>query len=513
MPFLPTLPKLLAATVAACALVPAGAQAMTVGMENGTLTARGEASDGGLFLTLGTTTTIDNVKHLVIGTSGAANVTLDPSVCETNEYYIDKVLCTYNPAVPVALVGTDLKDNISIVDHAPDLPSGYPITIDGRGGDDLLKDAANDPAGRSISGGAGNDTIEGYDGDDTLDGGDGNDTVNGNAGNDTVRGGSGDDVVNGDNFKTPGNDVIDGGPGYDQIDDWNVPDAPTHPQPVVSLNGAADDGRPGEADNVIGVEKFDFHVNATFTGTDGADVVSVLNVSEGASSIAGLGGNDVLKGGDSPDTIDGGAGDDDLNGGNGNDTIAGGPGRDQIVGDATAGGCYVIGYLGTCKTPWGNDTINAVDGEADNIDCGPGTDVANVDAIDVVANCETVSRAGAAGGNGPGANGGKDGGKKATIALVGAAKVKQLLAGKLKVAVPCAAACRVTVTAKAKGRTIATGRATLLEAGTAKVKLTVAKKAKRSIKRAKTLKVTLTASVAAASGKPVKLAKTVTLKK
>jgi hypothetical protein len=41
MPFLPTLPKLLVAAVAAGALAPTGAQAMTVGMENGTLTARG----------------------------------------------------------------------------------------------------------------------------------------------------------------------------------------------------------------------------------------------------------------------------------------------------------------------------------------------------------------------------------------------------------------------------------------------------------------------------------------
>jgi Ca2+-binding RTX toxin-like protein len=510
---LPTLPKLLAAAVAACALVPAGAQAMTVGMENGTLVARGEASDGGLYLTLGTTTTIDNVKYLTIGTTGATNVTLDPSVCQTNEYYIDKVLCTYNPGVPVALIGTDLKDNISIVDHTPDLPSSYPVTIDGRGGDDLLKDAANDPASRTILGGAGNDTLEGYEGDDTLDGGDGNDTVNGNAGNDVVRGGNGDDVVNGDNYKTPGNDVIDGGPGYDQIDDWSIPDAPTHPQPTVTQDGVANDGRPGEADNVTGVEKFDFHVNATFTGTDGADVVSVLNVSEGASTISGLGGNDVLKGGDSPDTIDGGSGDDDLNGGNGADTITGGPGKDQIVGDATAGGCYVIGYLGTCKTPWGNDTINAVDGEADNIDCGPGTDTANVDAIDVVANCETVNKSGAPGGTGPGGKDGQGGGGKASIALIGAAKIKQLLAGKLKVSVPCAAACRVTVTAKAANKTIATGKATLLEAGTAKVKLTVAKKAKGSVKRAKKLKVTLTASVAGASGKPVKLTKALTLKK
>jgi Ca2+-binding RTX toxin-like protein len=516
MPHLPTLPKLLTAALAACALVPAGAQAMTVGMENGSLVARGEAGDGNLFLTLGTTVRFDDdTKYLTIGTGGAASVHYDSSTCIEDQYYVDTLLCRFDPSVPVLLQGTDNKDNISITAHAPDLPSTYPVTIDGRGGDDVLKDAANDPASRTILGGAGNDTIDGYEGDDTLDGGDGNDTVNGEAGNDTIRGGAGDDVVSGDTFKTPGNDTIDGGPGFDQIDDWNIPDAPTHPQPTVSLDGAANDGRPGENDNVVNVEKLDFHVNATFTGTDGPETVSVLQVSEGASTINALGGNDVVKGGDSPDTIDGGAGDDDLNGGNGNDTITGGPGKDAIVGDATAGGCYVIGYMGTCKTPWGNDTINAADGEADSVDCGPGTDVANVDAIDTVANCETVNTVGAPAGGGqkPGAGGKGGGGTKAALTIVGAAKLKQLLAGKLVVAVPCAAACRVTLTAKAGKKTIATGKATLLKAGTAKVKLKVAKKAKRSVKRAKTLKLTLTASVVGASGKATKLTKAVTLKK
>jgi Ca2+-binding RTX toxin-like protein len=478
---LPSHPKQLAAAGAACALVPAGAQAMTVGLENGTLTARGEAGDGSLFLTLSTTSDA-GTKYLTFGTTGASRVSYDQSVCHLDPYLIDTVVCNYDPAVPVALVGTDLKDNITIVGSQPELASTYPVTIDGRGGDDILKDS-NDEAGRTISGGPGNDTIEGLAGNDTLDGGDGNDEVNGNAGNDTVRGGSGDDVVNGDNYKAPGADVIDGGPGNDQIDDWTIPSAATHPQPAVSLDGAANDGRPGEGDNVINVEKLDFHVNATFTGTDGPEVISVLNVSEGASSLSGLGGNDVIKGGDSPDTVDGGAGDDDLNGGNGNDVITGGPGRDTIVGDATASGCYVVGYYGACKAPWGNDTINAQDGEVDSVDCGPGQDTATVDAGDVVTNCETVNQGAAAPAPGAGAKAKGNATTKAKgITIAGAARIKALLAGRLTVGVPCAAACRVTVTAKAKGRTIATGRATLLEAGTAKVTLKVAKKAKRSVR-------------------------------
>jgi Ca2+-binding RTX toxin-like protein len=507
----PKLPRLLAATVAACALVPAAANAATIGMENGSLTYRGEGSEG-IFMTL-STTQADGAKWLVLGTSGADSVTYDHGYCHEDQYLLNSVVCPFDPSVPVQMIGSDGVDTMAITGFTGDIPTTYRISMDGRGGDDTVKDTTDD-AGRMLSGGAGNDKVEGYGGDDVLDGGDGNDEVNGNAGNDVVRGGAGDDVVNGDNYKSPGNDVIDGGPGLDQIDDWSIPDAATHPQPTVSLDGQANDGRPGETDNVSNVEKLTFHVNATFTGTDAPDDAEVLNVSEGASTLNGLGGNDVLKGADSPDTIDGGAGDDDLNGGNGNDTITGGPGKDTIVGDATAGGCYVIGYLGTCKSPWGNDTINAVDGEVDSIDCGPGQDTANVDPNDVVTNCEVVAK-GAAAGSAPGAGDTKKGAGTAAggLGLVGAARIKALLANRLAVSVPCAAACRVTVTAKAGGRTVATGRATLLAAGTAKVRLKVAKKAKRSLRRARTLKLSLTASVAGATGKPVKLTKALTLKK
>jgi len=509
-----SLPKLLAAVVVACALVPAAADAATIGMENGSLTYRGEGSEG-IFMTL-STTDADGAKWLVLGTSGADSVTYDHAYCHEDQYLLNAVLCPFDPSVPVQMIGSDGVDTMAMTGFTGDIPTSYRISMDGRGGDDTLKDTTDD-AGRTLSGGAGNDKIEGYGGDDTLDGGDGNDEVNGNAGNDVVRGGAGDDVVNGDNFKAAGNDVIDGGPGFDQIDDWSIPDASTHPQPAVSLDGVANDGRPGESDNVTNVEKLTFHVNATFIGTDGADDAEVANVSEGASSLSGLGGNDVLKGADSPDAIDGGAGDDDLNGGNGNDTITGGAGKDTIVGDATAGGCYVIGYLGTCKAPWGNDTINAVDGEVDSVDCGPGQDTANVDANDVVTNCETVNK-GAAATTAPGAgNGGRAGGatgRPATrLSFVGAANIRALMANRLAVGVPCAAACRITVTAKAGGRTVAMGRATRLAAGTAKVRLRVAKKARRSLGRARQLKLSVTASVAGADGKPVKLTKALTLRK
>jgi hypothetical protein len=49
-----------------------------------------------------------------------------------------------------------------------------------------------------------------------------------------------------------------------------------------------------------------------------------------------------------------------------------GAGRDRVIGGS------------------GRESIEAADGEVDQIDCGPGVDEVEADAIDVVTNCETV---------------------------------------------------------------------------------------------------------------------------
>ena len=103
----------------------------------------------------------------------------------------------------------------------------------------------------------------------------------------------------------------------------------------------------------------------------------------------GNGGNDVLKTGDGADTIDGGAGDDELDGGFGDDTIVGGPGRDRISADTAGGDCGPM----WCKYPYGNDQIDARDGEVDSIVCGFGTDTVLADSVDIVdKDCENVTR-------------------------------------------------------------------------------------------------------------------------
>lgn len=87
----------------------------------------------------------------------------------------------------------------------------------------------------------------------------------------------------------------------------------------------------------------------------------------------GTDGKDRLNGSGGDDGILGHAGDDALAGGGGSDEIYGGPGRDLMFGGS------------------GDDFIEAKDGARDFVDCGPGLDVASVDAADRVAsNCETV---------------------------------------------------------------------------------------------------------------------------
>ena len=73
---------------------------------------------------------------------------------------------------------------------------------------------------------------------------------------------------------------------------------------------AANDGRPGEGDDVRDVERITSHVSGTFVFGDAPDTAECLG--------------DLDYG-------DGCAGGDRLEGGYGDDTIVGGPGRDRRV--------------------------------------------------------------------------------------------------------------------------------------------------------------------------------------
>jgi len=497
-----------AAVLAAAALLApvAMAQAATITQENGAIVYRGEGSEG-LSLLVSTFTPWDSdTTYLSLHDSGANRQAIVSGPCFMTEGYDPMPLCPLNPGQPLLVHGSAGDDDLGI--FSDDVPAAKRIELHGGGGDDQISDAYDSVAHRVLTGGAGDDEIEGYAGNDAIDGGEGNDVVDGGEDDDRVRGGGGDDELWGDHYKSPGADLLDGGPGVDTTEEWSIPsDLDRQPAISVTLDGAANDGRPGEGDNVIGIERLSMYVVGSFTGSDAAEQIKIVNPgNDGSSTLLGLGGDDVLVGNDFDDTVDGGAGNDTVEGGHGNDTVTGGPGRDTIYGDATSAHC---GWY-SCKIPFGNDVIQARDGEQDNIDCGIGTDRAVVDANDVVANCETVE--GGSGGSGPGGQAGQNGsGGGMAFTLAGKRSVRELARRGMTVAVPCASACRVTGALhvnRATARKLRLGRSTKLgggsgrtaKPGTARVRLKVAGKAKRRFMRLRKATVTLRITVKTADG-------------
>lgn len=266
-------------------------------------------------------------------------------------------------------------------------------------------------------GGPANVVVDAGDGDDTVDlqvpgsvaGGLGNDQLRGvpTGGLQSFDGGPGNDVLVGDKtgYCTAGHagrgpDVLNGGDGVDTVD-YSQEDVASV---TASIDGVANDGAPGEGDN-IGVDIENLTGSSCgpndLTGSAGPNAISgpgvlrglagddVLFASGGDDTLDGGDGNDKLTGRSGNDKLDGGAGDDFLEGGFDDDVLTGGPGKDSLVGDETASNT-----IGT-----GNDLINADDGVGETISCGPGADVANVDALDQVPVdtqnlCETVNRSG-----------------------------------------------------------------------------------------------------------------------
>jgi Ca2+-binding RTX toxin-like protein len=268
----------------------------------------------------------------------------------------------------------------------------------------------------TISGTSGPDNIVGTPGNDVISTGAGNDVVLGLAGNDTVCLGT-------------GNDRFDGGPGADQFVADATPDgsdtvigdfqdtvrynARTTPV-TVTLDGTANDGAPGEKDNIgnvnvaggsaadhltdpnsalslqmsggsgddtlVGNRLLGGHGNDTLTHLSSADIGVMLGgdgndtlTDKGAirgTFMDGEAGADTLLGGPSGDNLLGGDGNDRLFGGNGDDSLFGDAGSDQLVGlfgnDQLSGGT-------------GNDTLVATierDG-SDNLSGGDGIDTAD----------------------------------------------------------------------------------------------------------------------------------------
>jgi hypothetical protein len=169
---------------------------------------------------------------------------------------------------------------------------------------------------------------------ETIEGSEGADTLTGDGGANTFRGGTGADTLNGG----AGPDELEGGPDGDDLRGGADVDRVSYPEDAaqqITIDNLADDGTPGEHDNVRS---------------------DVENIAAGP-------GNDGVAGSAAANTLDGGAGNDALTGGGGLDTLLGGA---------------------------GDDDIRARDGLRDSVDCGPDGGSATVDTIDVVANCTHV---------------------------------------------------------------------------------------------------------------------------
>jgi Ca2+-binding RTX toxin-like protein len=498
---------LLGALAAAAVLVPAAmAQAATISYESGALVYRGEGSEGNSLLVSAN----DEATALYLPDDGANRQLIQSGPCANDASW--GVICDLDPNTPLKIYGSSAKDQLHVYFHG--IPESMPIEIHGGAGDDDIADASGDAASRAFYGDAGNDTIKAYAGNDLVDGGEGNDEVDGGEGDDQVLGGAGNDTMWGDHYTDPGADLIDGGPGYDTTQDWSIPsDLQNQPSVDVTLDGVANDGRPGEGDNVVNVEKFQMYVVGRFVGSDAAENINIYNPgNEGPSTLIGNGGDDSLYGNDFDDTVDGGAGNDHVEGGMGNDTVTGGPGQDVIYGDATASSCTWY----SCQIPFGNDVIYARDGAVDNIDCGIGTDKAIVDSIDVVSNCETIDGAGPGGGGGnSGGSGGAGGGAHGGALTFSLARVKlrALSAKGLSIKVPCAAACSISGTISYKGKPVGGGRGTALRAGNATARLKLTKAGKRALKRVRTAKLTVRITMTPASGAKVTATRTLTVKR
>lgn len=267
--------------------------------------------------------------------------------------------------------------------------------IGGPGDDSLESNAGN--FADILEGGDGNDSLLGSGNGDTLDGGPGDDTLYAREGDDTLSGGAGDDLLNG----SIGNDILNGGGGTDTADYFNSYD-PFVPV-TVSLDGVANDGGPGEQDNVkTDVENITgSYQNDTLTGDGDANR---LYGYRGNDTLNGAGGDDTLIGGDDADTLNGEAGNDLLIGENAGpppgaapswpDTFNGGSGIDTasyasheyvvtvtIDGVANDGGFgendnvkldveNLIGTYGD-DTLVGSDADNTIDGDGGG---GPGVD-------------------------------------------------------------------------------------------------------------------------------------------
>ena len=297
----------------------------------------------------------------------------------------------------------------------------------------------------TLDGGDGNDLLKGWDANDTLLGGPGDDEIDGSGGADHIEGGDGNDLLEPDYYKDPAPDYVDGGPGIDKVDDYTIPSDDYHPPVTLTMDGVANDGRPGENDNVDQRRE------------DRVARLRHVRRRRGRRRLHRAG--EPRRG--QLDAHPAARGNDKLDRGRlrrharrragqrrtstaASATTRSPAARARTRSSATPPRASCGWYSYTCKIPFGNDVIYARDGEQDTIDCGVGEDKAVVDKIDIVSNCETVDAAGAA----PARHRRRR--RRGRHRRSGKLTVKAVGKKQLSVTVPCAGACKVSVTLTAE---------------------------------------------------------------
>ena len=358
-----------------------------------------------------------------------------------------------------------------------------------------MNDSWNDWDGPSvIDAGPGNENpIHGAGGDDVIHGGSGNDVLTGGTGNDTLDGGPGDDNFEG----IPGEGLFGANPPSQGTDTYTGGGGGGGDTVIytgrgedlsLSLDGVANDGMPGESDN-IGPDV------TTVLGGNGADVITgndyanALAGDSGNDVITGSGGDDRLFGANGSDRLDAGAGQDYVEGGNGDDVLTGGPDVDTFYGEnplCASNGCT------------GRDQIFARDGRPEFVACGPGIDGAQVDGSDQVRNwvatddqCESVDADGHGLTAGPGGHGLT---ASAVVARAGKIRVNLML--------PSPGAVSVRAVARLGRRTIAVGRwvRRANAAGPLAVTIRASAAARRALRAHHKLKVTVKVTFSPSGG-------------
>lgn len=253
--------------------------------------------------------------------------------------------------------------------------------------DDSVAVGVRDPV--FVAGGDGADTItveslgacaffqHGCEFTNELAGGAGDDTLVSGFGSYMLEGGEGEDVLDG---RLGRNDML-GGPGADTFMTGagsTVSYAERTSGVVVDADGNADDGEPGENDNVLPLAPGGF-AQLFIVGGRGDDR---LFGGGGVWGLVGMAGDDLLVGGPRSDELFGGAGHDTVWGEAGNDFLLGGRGDDLLVGGT--GRDWVGGLRG-------DDTLRMRDGFRDRVVGGHGMDRARVDPrLDVVRFVEAL---------------------------------------------------------------------------------------------------------------------------